>query len=221
MPATFQLSEAEQDAVLLRIYALAQHHAQELVGSRRREDLVQDLALDWLERLRAGTFDVVPAEWDEFVVAEIWDRKDGVRRSRRRAARRDLRYLEIIANAPREWMSPALRFEEEGLREFAEQVRQTLPGKCVRAHRLVRDDQMTYTEAGKRLGISRRRVHEYLKTVHRAFRGALPAVDITPSSSRRGGRPARARRRATRACGTRRHRRPSRGGGANVPRVIP
>ncbi len=219
MPAIVQMSEPEQDAVLLRVYALAKRHANELVGFRRRDDLVQNLALRWLERLRAGTWDVTPEEWDEFVVAEIWDRKDGGRRQRRRAMRRAAIHLEIVTNEPREWMSPELQLEEESLRDFAEQVRHTLPRKCVRAHRLVRDDAMTYAQAAKTLRVSKGDVHESIKTVHRAFRGALPKVGIEPSTSPRGGGPGRARRRATKVRRNRRRRGVSRGHGANIPRA--
>jgi DNA-directed RNA polymerase specialized sigma24 family protein len=221
MPEAVELSEAEQDAVLLRIYALAQRQAEKLVCSGYREDMVQDLALEWLERLRAGDWEVPPEQWGEFVVAEIRNWKVANRRKRRREMARDAIHLELITNMAREWMLPELKLEEDELREFADRIQHTLPRKCVRAHRMVREDQMSYAEVGRRLRVSADRVHEYVRTVHRAFRGALHDVDITPSSARPDVRKARARRRPLKV---RRHRRPGaaqRGRGADTPRAVP
>jgi DNA-directed RNA polymerase specialized sigma24 family protein len=195
MPETVERSESEQNAVLLRMYALAQQHAEELVGSRYRDDLVHDLTLEWLEDLRAGDWDVSVEGSDDFVIGAILNRKSDDRRQRRRAMARDAVYLEFLKNALREWMSPEFQLEEKELRDFAEQIHDTLPRKCLRAHRMVRDDEMSYAEVGKRLRVSADRVHDYIKTVHRAFRRALPTVDITPSTSRRDPTPARAPRR--------------------------
>src|SRR5258708_3176859 len=217
MPETVERSESEQNAVLLRMYALAQQHAKELVGDRYRDDLVHDLALEWLECLRAGDWDASVEGSDEFVIDAILNRKTEDRRQRHRAMARDAAYLEFLTNALREWMSPEFQLEEKELRHFAEQVHDTLPRRCVRAHRMVRKDGMSYAEVGKRLRVPAGRVHDYIKTVHRAFRRALPAVDIAPSISRRGPRPPRARRRPVKVRRNRRRGDASPSPGANTP----
>jgi len=216
MPAIAELSEPEQDEILIRIYALAQYHARKHVRPGYREDMVQNLALEWLERLRAGTWDVKREAWNEFVISELRNHKTADRRKRRREMTRDAIHLETISNARREWMSPELRLEEEGLQDFAEQIRATLPRKCVRAHRLVRDEGMTYTEAAKKLRVSPHLAHDYVKTVHRVFRRALPAIDIEPPTPQRLATPRRARRRPLRVRRNRRRRGVARGRNADT-----
>lgn len=186
-----QLSRKEQDAVLLEIYGLASKHANEWIHAHYREDIVQDVALDCLERLREGTWVTPVFGLDRFVELEILNRCVKRRRSRGAAERRDARYLAAITDVPREWMSQELKAKEDQLREFAASVRKTLRKSAVRAHLMVRDDHMTYAAAAKRLRVTRERIHTHIKTVHQAFRTALPAIGIEPPTSRRGGRPTR------------------------------
>jgi DNA-directed RNA polymerase specialized sigma24 family protein len=186
-----QLSRKEQDAVLLEIYDLARKHAEEWISAHYREDIVQDVALECLEHLRGGTWATPELGLDRFVELEILNRCVKRRRSRRSGERRDGKYLATITDAPREWMSQELKTEEDRLRDFAAAVRKTLRKGAVRAHLLVRDDHMTYAQAGKQLRVSRERVHERVKEVHRAFRNALPEIGIKAPTSTRGGRPAR------------------------------
>src|SRR5258708_2777400 len=80
-----------------------------------------------------------------------------------------------------------LKIEEERLHAFFDTVRATLPAKCVRTHAMIHDDQLTYVEVEKKLRVTERCVHEYMKTVHRAFRTAPPSVGIAaPKSPHRG-----------------------------------
>jgi DNA-directed RNA polymerase specialized sigma24 family protein len=188
MPKTRRLHTATQDQILLALYALAKVKVEELVPGCYREEVVHELAAVWLERLRAGGWDLPREDWEDFVVGEIRKRRVEDYRARKRTLRRDGVHLQIITDAPREWMSQDLKIEEERLRGFLDTVRATLPAKCVRAHAMIRDDQLTYAEVAKKLRVSERCVHEYIKTVHQAFRRALRSVGIAATKSPRGGR---------------------------------
>jgi hypothetical protein len=192
-----QLSRKEQDALLLDIYASAQKHALVWVRAHYREDIVQEVALECLERLRARTWVTPALGLDRYVELRVLDRRIK-RRSRHYAEQRDARYLRTFVDAPREWMSQELKGEEDRLRDFAAAVRKTLRRGDVRAHLLVRDDNMTYAKAARTLRIPRERIHTRLTTVHHAFRAALNEIGIEPHASTRGGRPRRPVRRSTR-----------------------
>ncbi len=198
MCESVQLSRREQDAVLLEIYDLARKHALVWVRTHYREDIVQDVAVECLERLRDGTWSTPECGLDRFVELRILDRRIKRRRSRCSAEARDGKYLATITDAPREWMSQELKAEEDRLRDFASAVRKTLRKSEVRAHLMVRDDDMTYAQVGKKLRMSRERVHTRIKNVQRVFREALTEIGIEPRTSRHGGRPPRAARPGTR-----------------------
>jgi DNA-directed RNA polymerase specialized sigma24 family protein len=177
-----------QDQILLALYALAKVKVEELVPGCYREEVVHELAAVWLERLRAGGWNLPREDWEAFVVGEIRNRRVEDYRGRKRTLGRDASHLRIITDAPRAWMSQELLLEEERLRDFTDTVRATLPAKCVRAHALIRDEQLTYAQVAKKLRVPVRRVHEYVKTVHRTFRAALPSVAIEAPKSQHGGR---------------------------------
>jgi DNA-directed RNA polymerase specialized sigma24 family protein len=193
-----QLSRKEQDALLLDIYASAQKHALVWVRAHYREDIVQEVALECLERLRARTWVTPALGLDRYVELRVLDRRIKRRRSRHFAERRDARYLRTFVDAPREWMSQELKGEEDRLRDFAAAVRKTLSKGEVRAHLLVRDDDMTYAKAAKILRIPRERIHTRMTTVHHVFRAALKEIGIEPHASTRGGRQRRPVRSSTR-----------------------
>jgi DNA-directed RNA polymerase specialized sigma24 family protein len=188
MPNLDRLSQTTQDQILLALYELAKAKVEELVPGCYCEEVVHELAAVWLERLRAGRWDLAREDWEDFVVEEIRNRRVEDTRARKRTLARDGLHLQVISDAPREWMSQDLKIEEERLREFLDRVRATLPPKCVRAHAMIRDDKMTYAQVAKKLRVSERRVHEYVKTVHQAFRAALPSVGMTAPKAPRGGR---------------------------------
>ncbi len=171
---------------------VAQKHAVVWVRAHYRDDVVQNVALECLERLRARTWVTPTLGLDRYVELRVLDIRIKRRRSRNRDEQRDARYLRTFIDAPREWMSQELKGEEDRLREFAATVRKTLRRGEVRAHLLVRDDNMTYAKAAKTLRIPRERVHTRMTIVHHAFRTALKEIGIEPHASTRGGRPRRA-----------------------------
>jgi DNA-directed RNA polymerase specialized sigma24 family protein len=189
MPKTRRLHTATQNQILLALYALAKVKVEELVPGCYREEVVHELAVAWLERLRAGGWDLPREDWEDFVVGEIRNCRVEDYRGRKRTLARDAIHLRIVTDAPREWMSQDLMLEEQRLRGFTDTVRGTLPAKCVKAHAMIRDDQLTYAEVAKKLHVSERCVHEYVKTVHRTFRAALPSVGIEAPKQQRAVRP--------------------------------
>ena len=188
MTQTRVVTETEQDELLLRIHAIAIVQAEKNVRSGYREDIVHDVLLQCLEALRAGTFNPDIGNLDDWVKRCLRNHAVDNRRRRRALMERDGAHLTEIDDAPREWMSQELKLEEDRLRDFANRIFKTLPEKCVVGHHLVREDQETYAEAGKKLGVSDEAIHKYVGTVQRAFRNALPTIGITPPPSVRGGR---------------------------------
>jgi DNA-directed RNA polymerase specialized sigma24 family protein len=192
MRKTVQLSESVQDSILMRLIGVAWVKVLRLVRACYRDDMVQDLIAEWLAALRAGTWNYPPEGLDEYVESAVRQRLTGNLRHRQRSLHRDHVHAEIIAGAPREWMSQDLKIESDRLDAFAEAVRATLPRKYVRAHRMVRDDGLTYAEAARRLRTSVASIHKYVTVVQRTFRAALRGSGVEPMPSVRGGRPAQA-----------------------------
>jgi DNA-directed RNA polymerase specialized sigma24 family protein len=183
-----RLSRTEQDAIVLEIFALANKHAQTLVPSSYRDDVVQDLVLECLKGLRYGVWDVPHEERNGYVEACLRTRRTSHRRSRLRAMIRHLEYLTSMSGVELEWMSLEGPPEEAQLREFVRRVRRKLPALWVRAHGLVRDKGMTYAEAARKLHTTSKCVHNYVTAVQNAFRLVLPSIGIEPQKSARGGR---------------------------------
>jgi DNA-directed RNA polymerase specialized sigma24 family protein len=179
---------AAQNAILMEVYALAQHHAIDLVRSQYREDIVQNFALACLRSLRDGTWDVSPDGIDLFVRMSLINRRVTNRKSRKRDLNRSTEYLATDTDLPSEGLRMHSELEDHLLDRWANGVRATADKKALRAHRMVRESHMTYVEVAAELGAPVRRVHEYVKIVQRAFREALPTIEIDPPTSARGGR---------------------------------
>jgi DNA-directed RNA polymerase specialized sigma24 family protein len=190
------LLEEEQNAIVLEIFDLATKRASDVIWSAYREDLVHDLVLECLEDLRGGLWDVPRSELARFVERRVRNRRAGCQRKRRRQLIRDRKHLEAITEVPREWMSQELKHEELRFRRFIAENLSVLNPKWVRAHRLVREDNLTYAKAAKALRVSVSAVHKYIACVQRAFRESLPSIGVASPTSTHGGRPA-ARARVT------------------------
>jgi hypothetical protein len=76
-------SDIEQDALLLRIYAIASRKAATAIRSRFREDIVQDVLLACLEALRAGTFTANTSGLDAFITTALKQRASEIRRDQK------------------------------------------------------------------------------------------------------------------------------------------
>jgi hypothetical protein len=196
MRECLQLTIAEQDGLLVRIYELAQRTPRRIAGRFSRDDVIQDVALACLIELRAGRWTIPPEEIDEEVARRMRNRATSSRRSARRALARDVAHLIGIESAPREWMSQQLELDTKHYDQFIERVYDSLPRRIVRLHRLIRDDGLTYDGAARIMGVSPRMAHEQVSFVQGLFRSAMVAAGIaTPRLARsEGPRGRRARR---------------------------
>jgi DNA-directed RNA polymerase specialized sigma24 family protein len=188
------LTEDEQNALLLKLYAAAKRVAR----SRRAEDQIHDFIANCLVAMRNGSFNPEIENMDTFVRQCLrCDRMD-LLESRKAAEARDAEHLVEIVAAPREWMDQSLALDSQRLQSFTQSIRDTLDPVSLEAHRLVREDRLTYAQAGRRLHVSPAMIHKHVTTVQCAFRHTLFAVGIQPTRNTRGGRIARPVRRASR-----------------------
>jgi hypothetical protein len=204
MRECLQLTIAEQDGLLVRIYELAQRTPRRIAGRFSRDDVIQDVALACLIELRADRWTIPPEEIDEEVARRMRNRAASSRRSARRALARDVAHLIGIESAPREWMSQQLELDTKHYDQFIERVYDSLPRRIVRLHRLIRDDGVSYDGAARIMGVSPRMAHEQVSLVQGSFRSAMVALGIEVPRVSRGGRP---RGKRARRHGHRRYRR--------------
>src|SRR4051812_44270091 len=61
------MSEVDQDALLLGMYCLAPHFVRGQVARQDIEDVVHDIALEWLIKLRSGDWAPSPENFQAFV----------------------------------------------------------------------------------------------------------------------------------------------------------
>jgi DNA-directed RNA polymerase specialized sigma24 family protein len=187
MPETVR-SKAEQDAIVLAIYASATRQARELVPNSYRDDVVQILMVDCLKSLRYGLWIDPPEGLDPFVEDCLRKRRTSHRRNRLRRMIRDFEQVIALSGIENEWMSGEHAVEEDRLSAFTRRVYRRLPALWVRAHKLIRVKHLTYAEAARKLRTSPKCVHNYVTAVQTAFREALPEIGIEPHCSARGGR---------------------------------
>ena len=189
MPHKLPITRPEQDAFLLEIYAIANRVAEEKkLEQAKGEDVVHDLILDCLRALRWEMDVHWGASLQKFVEQELVDRLWRGDKSRLARKVRERAFYEVIEDAPREWMSQDLKMEADTLEDFAASVRRTLPPAVGKAHRLVRDERLTYAQAARKVRRSSAFVHRAVTRVQEAFRARMPAMDIEPPRSTHGGR---------------------------------
>jgi DNA-directed RNA polymerase specialized sigma24 family protein len=168
-------SEAAQDRYLLELYASLYRYAPGQVPASRIDDLVHDITCGVLEKLRNGTWRYGQTADEAFVRALLTNRFRNVWKSRRRAGTRDATHLEDREAMHPAWMAPDRPDEEERIAEAEARVLGTLPRRCRLAWEMVRYQQASYQDAAMRIGRAPATVHNYIVTVNRAFRDALPA----------------------------------------------
>lgn len=70
-------------------------------------------------------------------------------------------------------MSPAAMVEHAELEAFIAQAVASLPPVCRRVFQMVREDDASYADVARTLGITRHTVNEHLTTAQRRLRAAL------------------------------------------------
>jgi hypothetical protein len=113
--------------------------------------------------------------------------------------------MKELTDSTHSWMHPDAAVDEAELTVFRESSLAKLPERCRAAYLLVREEGLSYAEAGTRLGMSTRSVHAQVARAQRLFREELPQQGVPAASSGRGGRLAYRRRKVEGTPGQRPH----------------
>ena len=192
IPATLGAdSEAE---LLTEVSTLARRTARRIVGADAAGDIAQDIVLELLVRIREGAESIDLARLPGLVCEMARCRaKDQLRRERRRE-RPNGDFMKELTDSTHSWMHPDAAVDEAELAAFRESSLAKLPEQCRVAYLLVREEGLSYAEAGTRLGMSTRSVHAQVARAQRLFREELPQQGVPVTSSGHGGRLAYHRR---------------------------
>jgi RNA polymerase sigma-70 factor (ECF subfamily) len=192
IPATLG-ADTEAD-LLLEISALARRTARRIVGTDAARDVAQDIVLELLVRMREGAESIDPARLPGLVCEMARCRaRDQLRRERRRE-KPNGDFMRELTDSTHSWMHPDAAVHEAELTAFRESSLEKLPERCRAAYLLVREEGLSYAEAGTRLGMSTRSVHAQVARAQRLFREELPQQGVPVTSSGHGGRLAYRRR---------------------------
>src|SRR2546423_4228454 len=153
MQHTHLLAEAEQNRLLLRIYDLAKTFAPGLVPKQDVEDLIHDVILESLIKLRSGDLDLDEDRSHQLV--RRMAKRQAIDLLRRRISRAQ-RYDRIVVEGsdPRHiWMSPVLGVVDGDYVIFMRRTMARVPAAWQQAHAMVRDERLKYEQVAARLGI--------------------------------------------------------------------
>ena len=174
-------SEVDQDALLLGIYELAPHFVRGQVARQDIEDVVHDIALEWLIKLRSGNWATSPDNFQAFVRALVKNHVIDRRRSRRRAKAHDGEYHRVRTAVVPAWVSPDRSNDEDVHERIRRELLRSLPPRCKSALRLVREEGVTYKEAAELLGISTETVRTHVARGEKKLRARLKDLGFTVS----------------------------------------
>ena len=181
--------DEDKDAQLaVRVHASARALAKRLVkGRQRADDIAQDVALDFLRRIRAAAA-IRPERVDAYVATIVMRRRSDMRLRRRRAGARDWTFLGEISASRRAWMNPEVQWEARELEALYRRTLDSLPPRCRQAFVAVREDSQTYAEAARTLGCSVKMIAKHVTRAQRVFRAVLRERGIAvPREKRRTG----------------------------------
>jgi RNA polymerase sigma factor (sigma-70 family) len=103
-----------------------------------------------------------------------------MRRLDRRRARRDAEYLRERLASVHTWMDPEAQWMERECQALYDKTLASLPPRCRAAFVAVREEERSYAEAAKELGISVKMVAKRITQAQRVFRLALLEYGIVP-----------------------------------------
>lgn len=180
-------AEEEQNAAIEEIarLALAMTRALRLADA---EDIAQEVALECLERMRAGTWAPGSIRLRVIVRKLVWVRaidhlREAVRRRYREAA-----YGAAVVNPSDAWRRPDLALDERYLLGLHETALARLPRLCRRAYVLVRERGYSHLEAARVLKVTRATVGQHVVRAQREIRRTLAAHGIDAPAPRKNGR---------------------------------
>jgi RNA polymerase sigma-70 factor (ECF subfamily) len=178
------LSENDQDALLLAIYFMAPPFVYGQVPRQDIEDVVHDIALDWLIKLRTGCWAPSPENFQAFVRELVRNHVIDRRRKRIRRKDHDGEHLRIRTVTTPAWVSPDRSDDEDVNATLARSLVDKLPDQCRTAHVLIREDGWSYQDTAALLGVSVQSVHTYMGRAQRKLREELRLVGIAVPSPR-------------------------------------
>jgi RNA polymerase sigma-19 factor, ECF subfamily len=165
--------EEDEAQLLGRVRAKARELAGRLVrGRARADDIAQEVALDYLVRLRSGKA-VQPEREDAYIATIALRRRSDMRLRRRRRAARDWTYLREITASRRAWMNPEVNMRQRELEALYRRTLDSLPLRCRQAFIAVREQEQSYADAAQSLGVSVKMIAKYITQAQRVFRAAL------------------------------------------------
>jgi RNA polymerase sigma factor (sigma-70 family) len=175
-------TEAAQNELLMEIAQLAQRFARELVARDLADDVAQDVVLECLVKLREHSWTADTSSIPGLIRSMVRRRSiDCLRRTQRREGR-DPEHAGDLLDGVRPWMSPEAASDERELTDLYEETLASLPGKCRRIYRMVREERITYELVAARLGLSRSAVSWHIVAAQRRFRCRLKEHGInTPA----------------------------------------
>jgi RNA polymerase sigma factor (sigma-70 family) len=183
MPDTRQRTEADQDALLLEIYALSRRFARETVRKQDVDDVAHEIAENCLIKLRAQCWYHDPSDLELFVRVLVWNHRIDRRRRRRVRARFDAEFLENRTHTPPAWVSTEGAGDEAAILALQDEILPRLPYECRIAYYMARREGLTYKQIAREFGVSPETIHNHIRHAHRVFRKELVrrGMDVTSS----------------------------------------
>ena len=171
------------DAFVLQVSTLARKAARRLLVLHNRadaDDIAQDVTLECLAAIQSGRMATIQTDIAALVWTMVLRRTLNVARA---ADRRDARAVACVRDEDEvhTWMSPEAAVEYAELEAFVAQTVAALPPMSRRVFQMVRDDNMSYANVARSLGITRHTVNEHLTTAQRRLRAALVDAGLIPS----------------------------------------
>ena len=159
-------SPSDEASLLLRVTELANRFASRLVEPQDVDDLVQQIVLDCLVRLRTDRWRVRTSLRGvvRSMVRRRWIR-NMINAKCRGAA--DARHLANQNDYEPEWMDSDMMLELSEAETVRAQALAELPERCCTAYLLVREEKATYRDVAAGLGISIGLVANYVKNAER------------------------------------------------------
>jgi RNA polymerase sigma factor (sigma-70 family) len=176
VPTGSTTSQSEA-ALITTVLALARRFARRRMTRDAADDVAQDVAVAFCNKMSPdGSRSSPPLE----VVVWHMVRERAIDRTRRDASRkaRESTYAREVERTSHSWMRPEASIEEEELGALREEIVRELSDRCREAFRMVREEEVPYGEASKRLGIRRGSVRRLVVRAEGVFSRRLAAEGI-------------------------------------------
>ena len=164
-----------ESVLLLKIHTLAKRAARRIVEWDVAENIADDVVMDCLERMRAGTWGVGSHRLKSYVRCLVRRRAVDVLRRDQRRADREAEHARELTESVHAWMEPHFALEAAELDDLERAAVAGLPLEVLETYELVRDGGATYERAGRQMGVSRSTVAVRVARVRSCLERALLA----------------------------------------------